>query len=345
MNEVLAQNFVEITGPYSITIHLMEPGGAGFPNVLSSFFNAIIAPEFVMQHDLTMWNQSSSKYSLPYPVLSGSLMDQIKDYFYDEASTCNAGVTPGGCGDTSLAESTSPQLAGTGPYVVQDWNHVTNVVTMTANPNYWGGAWTTKIVPHIQTIYIKNVVDQKTRVLDLQSAASSGQAMTVEVASNYVTDVMDSNAWLNQGKLVSTIPGVTLYGPSTAWDTIWWDFVSNVTSQYTGKFLTFQPFADQRFRLAFADSVNLTELNNDLNLNLIQISSQCDTSWFAAQRSFQRFYQTFLQLQSRSSSQLITRCDDASFDIFQFLQWDCRSFRGVQQYIRLSSFGTCKHMY
>ncbi len=271
VGNVLGENFVQITGPYTLTIHLMNPTSS-FPYIMSAQFNEILAPRFVMQHDLSMWNQSSTGYSLPYPKLSGDLMSQVRDYYYDYAATCDAGVTPGGCGDTFLTESPSTALAGTGPYVIQGWDHVTNEVTLKANPNYWGGNWATKIVPTIQTINIKPIPDQKTRLLDLQGGAKSGQAVISEVAPNHVADVIDRNAWLNQHQLVSTIPGVTVYGPSTGWDTIWWDFPSNVTSSFTGKLLTFQPFADRRFRLAFADTLNLTEINQDFNLGLMQIA-------------------------------------------------------------------------
>ena len=42
----------------------------------------------------------------------------------------------------------------------------------------------------------------------------------------------------------------------------------NSTNQATGSYYQFQPFADLRFRLAFADSVNMTEFNTDINNNL-----------------------------------------------------------------------------
>jgi ABC-type transport system substrate-binding protein len=47
-------------------------------------------------------------------------------------------------------------------------------------------------------------------------------------------------------------------------------FAENVSDALTGSFYTFQPFADLRIRLAFADSVNMTAINIFSNNNLGQ---------------------------------------------------------------------------
>ena len=49
-------------------------------------------------------------------------------------------------------------------------------------------------------------------------------------------------------------------------------FVTNVTNALTGQFYQFQPFADLRFRLAFADSVNISSINQNVNNNLGQVA-------------------------------------------------------------------------
>jgi hypothetical protein len=113
---------------------------------------------------------------------------------------------------------------------------------------------------HIQTIVIKQVPQETTRELDLQAAAKSGQAMTVDIAPDNFYDVANRSAWLNNDQMISTIPGVSLYGPYTYYSTLFDPYVSNASNPYTGTFYTFQPFADQRIRQAFSDSVNMTEL-------------------------------------------------------------------------------------
>ncbi len=101
VNEVLAENFVQITGPLTFQIHVVTPTAA-FPYIMSGFWGEIFAPSYVMQHDIAMWNQNSAGYNLPYPTLTGNETSQIQQYFLDEVTTCNAGATPQGCGETYL---------------------------------------------------------------------------------------------------------------------------------------------------------------------------------------------------------------------------------------------------
>ncbi len=80
--------------------------------------------------------------------------------------------------------------------------------------------------------------------------------------------------WLNNQKLVSTISGVTINGPFTQYASYFIPLSTNVTNPFTGTFYKFQPFADLRIRLAFADSVNLTTINSQYNNNLGQVANQ-----------------------------------------------------------------------
>ena len=73
--------------------------------------------------------------------------------------------------------------------------------------------------------------------------------------------------------MVSTIPGVTLYGPYSSYSTAFDTFGTNITNPQTGLPYTFQPFSDVRFRLAFSSAVNLTEINNDVNNKLGQVAN------------------------------------------------------------------------
>ncbi len=81
-------------------------------------------------------------------------------------------------------------------------------------------------------------------------------------------DLADRAAWLSNSTLVSVTPGVTMLGPYPILATLFDNFDFNVTNPLTGSYYSFQPFADLRFRQAFADSVNMSEINSDYNNNL-----------------------------------------------------------------------------
>jgi len=277
VNAVLAQNFVQVTGPLTLTIHTINPSAA-FGYIIAGLWGAIIAPQYTMQHDLALWKASSAGYNLPYPSPSGSTMSQFKEYFDDEVATCNTGITPGGCGTTYLDGSYQGSLAGTGPYEIQSFSASTGDVVLQANPSYWGGPFQfsggQKLVPHFTTVEFKFVPDQTTREIDLRNAASSpGAAMAIDVANTNLYDVADRASWITQGKLVSSIPGVSIYGLYTFFGTLFDPFDTNVTNSFTGSFYSFQPFADQRLRLAFADSVNMTDVDRTVNNNLAPVAS------------------------------------------------------------------------
>jgi len=264
VNAVLAENFVSITGPTTFTINAMHPNAA-FNIILTIPAADPVAPNYVMQHDLALWNQSSTGYKLPYPSLSGAPdeMTMIKDYFYDLVATCNAGVTPSGCGTTYLDHSNQGSMAGSGPYWIQSVDQSTNDIAMQANPNYWGGPYSTKITPSYQTALINYVPDVSTREIDLRSAASSGAAFLLgpgDLPNDHLYDVADRSLWVNSHQLQSTISGVSLYGMYSGYATNFDPFVTNATNIFTGKPFSFQPFADRRFRLAFADSVNMSSI-------------------------------------------------------------------------------------
>lgn len=276
VNEVLGEDAVQITGPLTFTFHIQNPNAAF--QYLMQFTTMLLAPVYVMQHDTALWNQSSNGYALPYPSLSGNLTNLMYQYFLDEVSTCNAGVTPKGCGTTYLDGSYQGSLAGTGPYEIQSVGETTGDVVLAANPHYWGWAPTPAPVgghvPAIKTIDIDYVPTLSTREVDLRDAAASGQAMTIDVPGTNLYDVANRNDWLTNGTLQSVIPGVTLYGPYTTHATLFEPFDMNVTNPLTGDYYTFQPFADIRLRLAFADSVNMTEIVIDSNNNLGHVANE-----------------------------------------------------------------------
>lgn len=270
-NEVLAQDFVQITGPYSVTLHIMNPNGA-LPYLLSNLWANIVAPDYVMQHDIALWSQSSNGYTLPYPNPSGNATQMFNQYFYDEVATCNSGITPKGCAATYLDGSYQGSLAGTGPYTLVSYDQSSNNLVLQANPHYWGGP--NHIQPQIKTIDVKYVPTASVRELDLQNAAKSGQAMVIDVTSDHLYEVADRSSWLNNNQLISSIQGVTIHGPFTQYATLFDPLATNVTNPFTGNYYTFQPFADLRLRLAFADAVNLTDVNINVNNKLGTVANE-----------------------------------------------------------------------
>ena len=273
--DVINENFIEITGPLTFTLHVMNPNAA-FGYLLAGVWASILAPTFVMEHDLALWKAPSAGYSLPYPNLSGGLMDRINEYLADEVATCNAGITPSGCGTSYLDGSYDGSQAGTGPYLLKSYDSSTGNVQLVANPNYWGGPYQfsggSKIVPRIANVLYRFVPDQATRNIDLRESAASGQAMAIDVANTNIYDIADRNTWLEKNQLVSIIPGVSIYGPYNFYGTLFDPFDTNVTNPITSEFYKFQPFADVRFRLAFADSVNMTSISLDVNNKLAPVA-------------------------------------------------------------------------
>lgn len=274
-SEVLAQNFVTITGPLTFTLNI-DTANAAFPFLFANQWSALVAPDYVMQHDLALWSQSSNGYTLPYSTLSGNATTMINEYLQDEVATCGTGATPSGCGYTYLDTSYNGSLAGTGPYTIQSVSQTTSDIVLKVNPNYWGGPYQfsggAKIVPTFTTVNINYVPSLQTREFDLQAAASSGQAFSADIPNSNLYDIANRNAWLNNNTLISIIPGVTLYGPFTGFHTHMDLFSTNVTNPITKLYYTFQPFADYRWRLAFADAVNMTLINEQVNNNLGEVA-------------------------------------------------------------------------
>jgi ABC-type transport system substrate-binding protein len=277
LSQVLAQDFVQITGPLSFTLHIQNPQGA-LLYILAGTWCDILAPDYIMSHDLALWSQQSTGYSLPNPSPNGNATTMINQYFMDEVATCNTGITPGGCGTTYLDASSDGSTAGTGPYVMQNVSLSTNDIVFQSNPNYWGGPYQfnggSKIEAQIKTIDVLYTPSLQTREVDLQSAAASGKALAIDVPNDHLYDIANRSDWLNSGKLSSIISGADIYGPYIPFGVGVIPFATNVTNPQTDSFFAFQPFADLRFRLAFADAVNLTEINQDINNNLGRIATE-----------------------------------------------------------------------
>jgi ABC-type transport system substrate-binding protein len=265
-DEWLAQNFVQITGPYTLTLNIRNPNAA-LLYLIAGEWSDIVAPNYTISNDMAFWasNKVWSGSATPPSPITGNYTQQIKAYLED----LSAGCTSKGCAETyydAISASRTNSLGGTGPYVLTSVDATSHNFVLTNNTAYWGGP-TGNIHGQIGTININYVPDIGTRETDLKSAVNSGQAMTIDIPSDHFYDVANETAWINSGgtQMVSVIPGVNMYGPYTQLATFFDPFEMNVTNPSTGTKYTFQPFADQRLRLAFADSVNMSEINLVLN--------------------------------------------------------------------------------
>jgi ABC-type transport system substrate-binding protein len=253
VQKVLAQNFVEIVDPYTININIINPT-TQFEYLLANEWADIVSPSFVMSHDFPSACKTSECKA-----------DEI-DYtaYFNHIA---------GHGEVAMNYLDLPEKgskAGTGPYYIDSVNPTTYEVVLKANPNYWGGPKNWKGPPISQAIKTVDFVyapDLATRILDIKAGKASG----IGVSPADIYSVADRDQWLSNGKLVSVIPGVTLYGPFPQFATDWFNFLTNVTDA-TGQLRKFQPFADIRFRLAVASSVNLTDAGINIGNRLDRVA-------------------------------------------------------------------------
>jgi ABC-type oligopeptide transport system substrate-binding subunit len=141
-----------------------------------------------------------------------------------------------------------------------------------ASSNYWGGPknWSGPAISlSIKTVDYLYVPDLATRLLDIKA----GKATAIGVSAADIYSVVDRDQWLTNGKFVSVVPGVTVYGPFPQFVTDWFNILTNVTDA-TGALRKFQPFADLRWRMAVASSVNMTDANININNRLGQVPNQ-----------------------------------------------------------------------
>jgi ABC-type transport system substrate-binding protein len=254
VQQVLAQNFVEVVDPYTINLNIKNPT-TQFEYLIALEAADIVSPSFVVSHDFP----SACKTSACGP-------DEI-DYtaYFNHIA---------GHGEVEMNYLNLPEKGakpGTGPYYIDSVNPTTYEVVLKANPDYWGGPDTWSGPPisvAIKTVDYRYVPDLSTRILDMKAGAASA----IGVSSADIYSVADRDQWLTNGKLVSVIPGVTLYGPHVQPTTDWFNFITNVTDA-SGKVRSFQPFADLRFRLAIACSVNLTDANVNINNKLGEVAN------------------------------------------------------------------------
>jgi ABC-type transport system substrate-binding protein len=249
VKKVLALNFVEIDpdDPYTVYINVKNPLPIQFPYLIAGPWAAIISPTSTIKMDyqhaalgtVGTWDGNYSKYFLRVA----------------------------GRGDTALILPTDGWQVGTGPYVLDSVDPDTYRIVLKANTDYWGGPTDVNHaiggVPKIATIEYLYQPSLTTRLLDLRA----GKATAVAVAALDIYSVADRNKWLNEGNLESLISGVTIHGPFQQFQTIWLNLCTNITNP-SGQLKTFQPMADYRIRSAIASSVNMTDVNININNKL-----------------------------------------------------------------------------
>lgn len=243
---VLAENFVQIVDNHTVNLNLQHPT-TQFPFLLSNEWATIYSPSFVVSHDFPSacatpdCPASTINYTAYFDHIAGDGL--VKDNYLDLPA--------------------QGSKAGTGPYYIDSVNPTTYEVVMKANPNYWGGApnWSgPPIKVALKELDFLYVPDFATRLLD----AKAGKATSIGVSTSDIYSVADRTQWLQNGVLVSTVPGMTLEGPFPQYVTDWFNFLTNVTDS-AGNIRPFQPFADLRWRLAVADSINVTDAEITIN--------------------------------------------------------------------------------
>ncbi|MEM2780832.1 MAG: ABC transporter substrate-binding protein [Candidatus Bathyarchaeia archaeon] len=248
VKRVLDLKFVEIIDDYKIRLNLKVPT-TQLMAILAGPWAAIISPTETVKKDY-----------------------EYHDWPFEEEQTPTYNFTKyfirmAGNGDTYFNVPENGWRFGTGPYYVESVDPTTYKIVLKAYANYWGGPNNMNLPPpgkqRIQTIEFIYQPSFTTRLLDLKQ----GTATAIAVAEADIYQVVDKDLWVNYGILKSIIPGVTAYGPVPTLNTWWLNFITNVTNP-DGSFRDWQPFADWRFRMAVACSINMTYVNIYVNNKL-----------------------------------------------------------------------------
>jgi len=248
VQSVLNLNFVQIVDPYTVRLNLKTPTSQLLA-ILSGTWAGIISPSETVRKDYQhkSWNFAA---------------EQQPQYNYTKYFVHMAGN-----GDTYFNLPASGWTFGTGPYYVESVSSTTYKIVLKAYSNYWGGPNNLNLPPsgkqRIATIEFVYQASFTTRLLDLTQGTATG----IAVAAADIFSVVDRDTWINNGVLDSIITGVTVHGIFPTLNTWWLDFDTNVTDP-AGTLKSWQPFADWRFRMAVACSVNMTYMNIYVNNRL-----------------------------------------------------------------------------
>jgi ABC-type oligopeptide transport system substrate-binding subunit len=244
VNAVLAQNFVEILDNYKVRLNLLTPSTQFLP-IMAGPWASIVSPSSTIKMDYQEGG-------------FGTWDGNYNTYFLKMA----------GRGTTGLVLPENGWKVGTGPYYVESVQPTTPyLIVLKAYADYWGGPNDMNLPPagktRIATIEFRHIASFTTRLLDLKAGTATG----IAVPTASIFQVVDRDKWINQGILESIIPGVTEYGPFSQFSSWWFSYNTNVTRP-DGTLRDWQPFADFRIRMAVASSVNMTDMNTNVNNRL-----------------------------------------------------------------------------
>ncbi len=241
---VLDQNFVDIIDDYHIQLNIMTPTTQFYP-ILAGPWAAIISPTSTIEMDYEHggWGTWDGDYNTYFEHMAGN-------------------------GQTGLVLPEDGWRVGSGPYYVDSVQpDPPYKIVLKAYDNYWGGPNDMNLPPagktRIATIEYLYIPSFTTRLLDLKAGTATG----IAVPTASIFQVVDRNKWIDDGILESIIPGVVEHGPFSQFTTWWLDFNVNVTRP-DGTLRDWQPFADWRIRMAVACSVNMTDMNINVNNRL-----------------------------------------------------------------------------
>ncbi len=221
VNAFLSSNGVVMgANPYQVIFHLGY-ADASFPYILALTAASIVSPSFVISH----WSPPTDGHGYITGVSAGDIDPYMNNH------TC-----------------------GTGPYEVQSWDPTTGDVVLTAYSHYWGSP-TGSGVAKVPQIDINYVQSDSARVLDLKSGAAD--IADIPTSDNFA--FFNKTAWLTNGRIQVTAPGVSVYGPYPQLNI---EYIGMNYEIYlpNGSLSAFQPFANKNFRLAMADAVNITDI-------------------------------------------------------------------------------------
>jgi len=250
---VLDQDFVEILDTYKVQLNLLTSTTQFLP-ILAGPWAAIVSPNSTIEMDYEYhgWNFTAEQNPLNFT-----------RYFERMA----------GEGDTGLNLPEDGWKVGTGAYYVESVEAITPYkIVLKAYDDYWGGPNNINLPPtgktRIETIEFKYIPSFTTRLLDLKAGTATG----IAVPTASIFQVVDRDKWIDEGVLESIISGVVEHGPFSQFTTWWLDYNTNVTKP-DGTLREWQPFADWRIRMAVASSVNITDMNINVNNRLGVVAS------------------------------------------------------------------------
>jgi len=243
VQDVLDLNFVEVIDEYKVKINIAVPTTQFVP-IMAGPWAAIVSPPETISKDYEYggWGTWDGDYTT---------------YFENRA----------GDGDTYFNVPDDGWTFGTGAYYVESVNPATYKIVLKAYDDYWGGPNNINLPPagktRIETIEFVYQPSFTTRLLDLKA----GTVTAIQVPEVNIFSVVDKDKWIDEGELVSIVPGATVHGVFPTLNTWWLDFCTNITNT-DGSFRKWQPFADYRLRMAAASAVNMTYANIYINYRL-----------------------------------------------------------------------------